>query len=281
VVPSKFDEKEKNLFRSLVPSGIEQSFGGISDNQELSLAFGDPHGVKYTAVEDPKQERGSVGGLFSLLNDGFEDNLGSVYEVGNSGSSHTNNNNKFMMNFGSSEYVQPDTGVWRTGQGNMIQSGLAVMPNPLLQPSNTFCTFDLMSDKAQVYNSGFGGMRPNRSEPVEFSFLMAQNQNTSSLQNPNHNHNHNHNHNNINNNTHNQFHKSRMEREYDMPFWLGRDALMPNLGGPSSSGIRRDQISSICQWCRNPYLQEPVIFGAQSAVGPVCPSCRAKFSGSI
>lgn len=184
--------KEKNLeFCSLVPSAIEQPFGvaenvngvyGNSGNQELSLAFGntnagiyaDTTGVEQSfgvetnlsrvnnnLVEDPKQERGSMGGLFSLSFNGetcgFENNLDSVYggrvwegtkvdEVENAGS------NKFMMGFGSG-YGQPDgvaSGVWRTGEGNMLQTGLADTSNALLQPSSSFCTFDLMSDKVLV-----------------------------------------------------------------------------------------------------------------------------------
>ncbi|KAM7516824.1 hypothetical protein LguiA_006407 [Lonicera macranthoides] len=304
--------KEKNLeFCSIVPSEIEQPFGvaenanGVYSNsgsQELSLAFGNTNAgiyadatgveqgfgvetnlssVNNNLVENAKQERGSTGGLFSLSFNGetcgFENNLDSVYggrvwegtkvdEVENSGS------NKFMMGFGSG-YGQPDgvaSGVWRTGEGNMLQTGLADTSNALLQPSSSFCTFDLMSDKGQdglfrlnekyESQSAFQALRPGRSEPVEFSFLSAQNSNP------------------LQGDTTKSFsYDTRMERQYDSSFWLGRDALMPNIGSSSS----RDQITTICVWCRNQFHQEPVHFGTQAAIGPVCPTCRARISGHV
>ncbi|KAK2984862.1 hypothetical protein RJ640_006611, partial [Escallonia rubra] len=250
---------------SVVPATIEHNFG-------VQTNLG---GLRSGIMEDPKQGRGPVSDLFSLSFDGqkggFGNNINNLYsggvwegvkvdEVKNS------QNNKFVCGF-SSSHGQPEGsvpgGMWRTGEENAMRSGLADTSNPLVQSSSTFRSFDIFSDKPEdglfglddKYDneSAFEGLRLGRSEPVEFSFLTTQTSNT------------------FQGNSKAFAYNPEMEQEFDSSFWLGKDALTPNIGG-------RNQVSTICVWCRNEFLHEPMHPGTETAYGSMCPTCRARIS---
>ncbi|KAA8528286.1 hypothetical protein F0562_035641 [Nyssa sinensis] len=263
---------------------------------ELVLAFGNTNigldtdamsrvGIKQTfcletnlrvgnnTVEEPQQERGSGSEFLGPSCYGKEcdlgNNLNSVYtgrvwerpridEIRSSG------NDELMIGFGSSS-AQPEKdvmtgGIWMTDEENVLQSSLAVNSAPPVQSSSCFPTFHIASDKGEnelfrvheKYDnmSGFEGPRSSGIEHVEFSFLPAQN--FPSLQEG----------------PKTLSYDTEMGQGFDSSFWLGKDALSPNIA-------TRNQFTTVCIWCRNELHHNPIQTGA---IGSVCPNCNAKIS---
>ncbi|KAK4352395.1 hypothetical protein RND71_027913 [Anisodus tanguticus] len=159
-----------------------------------------------------------------------------------------------------------DRSIWRTGVENVMQGGSADNSNSVVQSSNCFQTYDVMSDKVQSLfgenekydgNTGFDGLRSDRTEPVEYSFMGTQSLN--SLQEeprilP---------------------YDVDIEQGFNSSFWLGKDDLMPNLAG-------RNQVTLVCVWCRNEFYQEPNQLGAEAgSIGSMCPTCSGRISGQF
>lgn len=149
---------------------------------------------------------------------------------------------------------------------NVMQGGSADNSASVAQSSNCFQTYDVLSDKVpglfgenEKYdgNTGFDGLRSDRSGPVEYSFMGTQSSN--SLQEeprvlP---------------------YDVDIEQGFDSSFWLGKDDLMPNLAG-------RNQVTMVCVWCRNVFCQEPNQLGAEAgSIGTICPTCSGRISGQF
>ncbi|KAK1391453.1 MBD domain-containing protein [Heracleum sosnowskyi] len=268
-------------------------------NQDLALAFGDPHAglfadttdlehVKYptncsaipTRIEQnidaqinvnrvndnfvEEQGISSFSDLFSLSCNGklwgSEPNFNHAYnrrwEVPEVNEVGTSKNKKYMVDFGGNneqpgENVMPSGGMWRAG-GNAFQSSMAGLSNPPAQSPTPFCTFDILSDKAEdgLYRLGdkydrescFAELGSGRTEPVEFSFLTAPNS-TSFQGVPDKN-----------------SYGAGMEQPFGSSYWINKHDLVQNISS-------RSQVTSVCVWCRNEFLHEPVHPGNQAAIG--------------
>lgn len=282
-------------------------------NQDLALAFGDPHAGLFadtTALEHEKypancsaiptrieqnidaqinvnrvndnfvEEQGisSFSDLFSLSCNGklwdSEPNFNHAYnrrwEVPEVNEVGTSKNKKYMVDFGGNneqpgENVMPGGGMWRAGE-DAFQSSMANLSHPPAQSPTSFCSFDILSDKAEdgLYKFGdkydrescFAELGSGRTEPVEFSFLTAPNS-TSFQGVPDKN-----------------SYGSQMEQPFGSSYWINKHDLVQNI--PS-----RSQVTSVCVWCRNEFLQEPVHFGTQAAIGSMCPTCRTRISEQV
>lgn len=103
-------------------------------------------------------------------------------------------------------------------------------------------------------NSGFEGLTLGRSEPMEYSFMTAQSSNT------------------LPGDSKGFSYNTDTQQGFDSPFWLGKDSLMQNMTG-------RNQVPTVCVWCRNEFYQDPATSGSQTgAIGSICPACNSKIS---
>ncbi|KAI7742861.1 hypothetical protein M8C21_027874, partial [Ambrosia artemisiifolia] len=129
---------------------------------------------------------------------------------------------KFMMGSGSNE-------MWKTAQGNHPQSGLETTQGNHLQSglvnshaqiqSPNFHSFDIMSQKAQdgIFRQA-ERYNPSRAEPVEFRFLNDRSEhNPHALQSGSRAFPYNYN--------------TGIEQGFDSTFWMGKNAMMPNMSG--------------------------------------------------
>lgn len=109
----------------------------------------------------------------------------------------------------------------------------------------------------QKYDGGIGfeGLRLGRTEPVEYSFMTSQS--SSSLPGE----------------SKGYQYGVNTGQGFDSSFWLGRDALMPNVTAPNRE-------PTVCMWCRNEFYQDPIPTGAQTggAIGSMCPDCSSRVS---
>ncbi|XP_024971980.1 uncharacterized protein LOC112510863 [Cynara cardunculus var. scolymus] len=265
-------EQKKDLVScSVVPSKIDEAF-----DVHTSLSM-----VNNSMVENLKAGRGSVGGLFNLsCNDktsSFPNGGNTVYPgrawEGMKSDEFKNSGNKFTTGFGSNHgqtHEVVPSGMWKTtGDGNQLQSGLSTPSHPQIQSPSSFHSFNIMSEKVgdgqfrldERYNEGFGvsGMRSSRPEPVEFSFLTGRSQ---------------HNPHPLQGDSRVFSYNAGMEQQFDSSFWLGKNGMMPSTGG-------RNQITSVCAWCRNEFHLQPVHPGTQDGIGSLCPSCSAGMSGHV
>lgn len=67
-----------------------------------------------------------------------------------------------------------------------------------------------------------------------------------------------------------------MSQGFDSSVWLEKEALplLPKIGS-------RHRVATVCAWCRNEFHHEPIDTGGETgSVGFMCPTCKAKFSGS-
>ncbi|KAK6130736.1 hypothetical protein DH2020_035524 [Rehmannia glutinosa] len=201
-----------------------------------------------------------LGSNFNMLHQGMGSN-------GPRGDSIPSSSQNFMVGFGDSnaqsgDFIVADSS-WRTGHENLFQGCFDAVPNPQVQSSSCFRTFDLTSDKAEEGSFGVSKnagirtntLRPGRNEPVEYSFMGEQSSNS------------------LPGGSKMFSHNANTEQGLDPSFWLGNDALMPNTADTNQS-------TSVCVWCRSLFYQEHVQPqpGIQTgAIGSLCPSC-SKFS---
>ncbi|PWA81428.1 DNA-binding, integrase-type [Artemisia annua] len=243
--------------------------------------------VNNSMVEDLKRGRESVSGSFSSSsnsqNRGFQHSgnntgyPGRTWEDHRSDEYRSREDKKFMVGSGSSQR-QPNEvvnrGMWNTGQGSQLQSGLANPhaqghPHAQSQSPSSFHSFDIMSNKAddgvyrhgERYNDGsnVNGQRSGRSEPVEYRFIPGRGEhNPHALQGSN--------------SRAFPYHTGLEQQTFDPNFWMGKNTMMPNMGGRN--------VVTICAWCRNEFQLPAIIHQqAQAGVGSLCPNCSAGFSG--
>lgn len=94
------------------------------------------------------------------------------------------------------------------------------------------------------YDINANMLSPGRTEPVEHSFMGEQRSSSKNFSS-----------------------SPDMEQGLDPLFWLGKVALTP----PNAS-----QVTLVCVWCRNMFLQDPAQAGMQTgAIGTMCPSCSS------
>ncbi|XP_059633666.1 uncharacterized protein LOC132276311 [Cornus florida] len=246
--------------------GIEQT-GSVETNVSR---------VSASRLVESQEERG-FGNLFLGLSCnstfGSGNNLNKVYpdrvweeprieEVDCSG------NEKLMIGFGSrNKQLDEDvmaSDIWRTDEENALRSGFVDNSTDLVQSSSSFPTFNIIPNKGEnelsrfneKYDSmsGLEGMRSGSIEHVEFDFLHSQNLNSHPE------------------NSKVLAYNTEIGQGFGSSFWLEKDALSPNVAA-------RNQITSICVWCRNVFHHEPVHTGTQTgAIGSLCPTCNAKIS---
>lgn len=287
--------------------------GQTLGNQDLALAFGDPHAGLFADTTDLEHEKypancsaiptrieqnidaqinvnrvndnfveeqgiSSFSDLFSLSCNGklwgSEPNFNHAYnrrwEVPEVNEVGTSKNKKYMVDFGGNneqpgETVMPGGGMWRTGE-DAFQSSMADLSHPPAQSPTSFCTFDILSEKAEdgLYRLGdkydrescFAELGSGRTEPVEFSFLTAPNS-TSFQGVP----------------VKNSYNPG-MEQPFGSSYWINKHDLVQNISS-------RSQVTSVCVWCRNEFLHEPVHPGTQAAIGSMCPTCRTRISEQV
>ncbi|XP_055833827.1 uncharacterized protein LOC129902545 isoform X2 [Solanum dulcamara] len=250
-----------NLNCTTFQLGMEETYG-VQNNLQKRLET-DKH--REVGIGDPSF-KGKTVDFGSNLNTVFHSQLWNeqkLDEVDNSGKN-------IIASFGCGE-AKPNEDVmsgsiWRAGVENVMQGGSADNSTSVAQSSNCFQTYDVLSDKVpslfaenEKYdgNTGFDGLRSDRSGPVEYSFMGTQSSN--SLQEeprvlP---------------------YDVDIEQGFDSSFWLGKDDLMPNLAG-------RNQVTMVCVWCRNVFCQEPNQLGAEAgSIGAMCPTCSGRISGQF
>ncbi|CAH9110368.1 unnamed protein product [Cuscuta epithymum] len=242
--------------------GMGQTYGGQS-----SLVHNNDH----RRVEHQKQGVG-VGLQNSSFNSKFGD-FGNNYNTAvypNScwGEERMDSVGKFGKNFMGSvrgNVVQANKGtmdgsIWRNSVGNLLNhdSSLAANANSLVQSSNCFQTYDLMSDKGEGLfkmndrSGSFEGLRSDRSEPVEYSFMGTQSL-SCSQQEP----------------------KGfpfgvDMGGGFNPSFWMGKD------GGGAQNASVRNVVPTVCIWCSSTFYQEAMQSGTQGVVGSMCPTCSSR-----
>ncbi|XP_027093346.2 uncharacterized protein [Coffea arabica] len=241
-------------------SGVQSNLNNTAhngpDNHREARAFGiDLHGPAFGDQTCDFDNR------FNMIYQGKVWEGPKIDDVENSG-------NKFIIGFdgGNTQPVEDvmSGSIWRTGEGNFLQTGLANTSTPLEESSNSFRNFDIISQKGdrlfgvnQNYEggTGFEGLRLGRSNPVEYSFMTAQSSNSIPGENKGFSY------------------DVNTGQQYDSSFWLGMDALMPNVTG-------QNPVPTFCVWCRNEFYQEePVPSGAEAgAIGSMCPACSSKIS---
>ena len=102
--------------------------------------------------------------------------------------------------------------------------------------------------------SGFEGAQTGHTDHVEFSFLTTPNLNS------------------LPGESKALSYNSEMGQGFDPSFWLEKDALSLNIAP-------RNQVTSLCVWCRNEFHHEPEHSGTQAgAIGSMCPICSARVS---
>ncbi|KAI3760819.1 hypothetical protein L1987_51218 [Smallanthus sonchifolius] len=248
---------------STVPSKIEEAF---DVHTNLSM-------VNSSMVEDLKSGSGSLGGLFNLSRNVKSSTFQNAWEgIKSDEFKFKNSANKFTTGFGSNhgqthEEVVP-SGMWRTGDGNQLQSGLSIPSHAHLPSASSFHSFNIMPGKAgdgqfrldERYNEGYGvsELRSGRPEPVEFSFLTAGR----SQHNPHQ----------LQGDSRVFSYNSEMDQQFDSTFWLGKNTMMPNPAG-------RNQMTAVCALCRNEFHLHPAHYGTQDGIASLCPSCSAGMSG--
>nr|GLL48104.1 uncharacterized protein LOC109170500 isoform X2 [Ipomoea trifida] len=253
--------------RSGFQFGVGQTYGA-----QTSL-----HNIDHRRVENQKQ--GGVVGV-DLQNSSFNSNVvdfgnnyNTVFSNSGWGEQRMDEVGKFgknIMTSARSNVVQPnkaimDGNIWRTSVGNVLNhDGSAANANSLVQSSNCFQTYDIMSDKGeglfklnqniQKYDrsGSFEGLRAERSEPVEYSFMGTQSlscgQQDSKVFS----------------------YGVDMGEGFNSPFWLGKDTgVAPNLSG-------RNMVPTVCIWCSNAFYQDAIQSGTHAAAGSMCPTCSAR-----
>ncbi|XP_019175184.1 PREDICTED: uncharacterized protein LOC109170500 isoform X3 [Ipomoea nil] len=254
--------------RSGFQFGVGQTYGA-----QTSL-----HNIDHRRVENQKQ--GGVIGV-DLQNSSFNSNVvdfgnnyNTVFSNTGWGEQRMDEVGKFgkniMTSARSNNIVQPNKGmmddnIWRTSVGNLLNhDGSAANANSLVQSSNCFQTYDIMSDKGeglfklnqniQKYDrsGNFEGLRPERSEPVEYSFMGTQSlscgQQDSKVFS----------------------YGVDMGEGFNSPFWLGKDTgVAPNLSG-------RNMVPTVCIWCSSAFYQDAIQSGAHAAAGSMCPTCSSR-----
>ncbi|XP_059279751.1 uncharacterized protein LOC132033722 [Lycium ferocissimum] len=251
-----------NLNCTTFQLGMEETYG-VQDNLHRRLET-DKQGEVGIDLSD-STFKGKTGDFGSNFNTVFHNQLWDEHkidEVDESGK-------KIISGFGCGD-AKPNENVmagsiWRTGVENVMQGGSADNSTSVAQSSNCFQNYDVMSKVQSLFgenekydgNTGFDGLRSDRTEPVEYSFMGTQSLN--SLQEeprvlP---------------------YDVDIEQGFNSSFWLGKDDLMPNLAG-------RNQVTLVCVWCRNEFYQEPNQLGAEAgSIGSMCPTCSGRISGQF
>lgn len=271
------DDIFENKIYSTTLDGLKFDEDRDLNSNELSLAFGNHHVpskmaeafdvhtnlsmVNNSMVEDLKVERGSAGGLFNLSGNVKTSSFHNAWE-GIKSEEFKNSGNKFTTGYGGNhgqthEEVVP-SGMWRTGDGSQMRSGLSNPSHAQIPSPSSFHSFNIMSEKARdgqfrQYNDGFGasGLRSGRPEPVEFSFLTGRSQHNSIP---------------LQGDSRVFSYNPQMGQQFNSPFWA-------NPGG-------RNQMTAVCAWCRNQFHLQPGHSGTQDGIGSLCPSCTA-MSGHV
>ncbi|XP_076946567.1 uncharacterized protein LOC143618135 [Bidens hawaiensis] len=273
------DDIFENKMYSTPLDGLKFDEDRDLNSNELSLAFGnsnvDVHTnlsmVNSSMVEGLKSGSGSVGGLFNLSGNVKTSSFQSSWEgIKSDEFKFKSSGSKFNTAFGSNpgrshEEVVPN-GMWRTGDGSQLQSGLTIPSHPHIPSPSSYHSFNIMPGKAgggqfrldERYSEGYGvtGLRSSRPEPVEFSFLTGG----SSQHNPHQ----------LQGDSRVFPYNSGMDQQFNN-FWLGKNTMMPNPTG-------RNQMTAVCALCRNDFHLHPH-FQAQNGIAPLCPSCSAGMSG--
>ncbi|KAL8225555.1 hypothetical protein R6Q57_018112 [Mikania cordata] len=268
----KFDED-----RDLNSNELSLAFGNSNVPSKIEEAF-DVHTnlsmVNSSMVEDLKSGRsGSVGRSFNLSGNVKSSTFQNAWgEVESNEFKFKSSGSKFTTGFGSNhmqthEEVVPSV-MWRTGDGNELQSGLSIPSHAHIPSSSSFHSFNIMSGKVgdaqfrldERYNEGYGvsGLRSGRPEPVEFSFLTAGR----SQHNPQQ----------LQGDSRVYSYNPEMNQQFDSTFWLGKNTMMPNPAG-------RNQMTAVCALCRTEFHLHPAHFGTQDGITSLCPSCSAGMSG--
>ncbi|KAI7757414.1 hypothetical protein M8C21_016050 [Ambrosia artemisiifolia] len=267
----KFDED-----RDLNSNELSLAFGNSNVPSKIEEAF-DVHTnlsmVNRSMVEDLKSGSSSMGGLFNLsgnvktssFQNSWEGIKSNEFKFKGSGSKYTTG---FGSNHGQTREEVVPSGMWRTGDGNQLQTGLPMSSHGHIPSPSSFHSFNIMPGKAgdgqfrlnERYNEGYGvsGMRSGRPEPVEFSFLTAG---RSSQHNPHQ----------LQGDSRVFSYNPEMNQQFDSSFWLGKSTMMPN---PAS----RNQMTGVCALCRNEFHLHPAHF-TQDGIASLCPSCSAGMSG--
>ncbi|KAJ0086240.1 hypothetical protein Patl1_08538 [Pistacia atlantica] len=295
-----------NYLNSVSTTMLNQpKFDDVSRSENFGLSFG--FGNKHT-ISKPRQEEDSEVGLLNLFGSGkffgFDNSLTKasagttefpkldevrntneqVHGVENNYRVYTDTvqqesrlensenarNNEFMPAFSNHARSGVDAMaefLWRSDEENILLSGLGDTSSRLLQSSSCFPAFGTMSDKGETelfsigekYDSisGFEGLRSGSMEHMEYDFLTTQTSSQSQVPKV-------------------LSYDAEISPGFDSSVWLEKEALplLPKIGS-------RYQVATVCAWCRNEFHHEPVETGAETgAVGFMCPTCKAKFSGN-
>ncbi|XVF36701.1 hypothetical protein REPUB_Repub19eG0080400 [Reevesia pubescens] len=260
---------------ALTGFGQESCSPLFSGNGERFAGKNNIPGSSSGAGHEPKQNKGAFEDVFCLSGSEqthFANNLSTVY----AGTAHDGSrledlenarNNEIMIGYSNNGRPTEDsmTGLtWKNDEGNVMLSGLADSSSQLLQSSDYYPTFDLMSHKgeSEMFNvsgkcssvSGFEGLRSDSIDHMEYNFLTAQPSSRSG-------------------NSKVSSYDSEMALKFDSSVWLGKEALplFPKIAGGH-------QVTTSCSWCGNEFYNEAVDIGAHRSSMIMCANCRARFS---
>ncbi|KAI3736584.1 hypothetical protein L2E82_26460 [Cichorium intybus] len=296
------DDIFENKMYSTPLDGIKFDEDRDISNNELSLAFGNPHDLfpdtirvehKKDVVPLPSKideafgvhtnlsmvNKNDLKGGRSLFNLGCNDDKSSSFQnqvyPGRQweGMKSNDSGNKFSSGFGSNHHHAEGVGggVWKSGDGSQLPSGLS---NPsshaqIPQYPTSFHSFNIMSDKA-----GDGQFRVDERYNQGFGVSGLRSGRPEPVEFSFLTARSQHNPHTLEPDSRVFPYNVEMDQQFDSSFWLGKNTIMPNTSS-------RSQITSVCAWCRNEFHLQPVHSGSQDAIGSLCPSCTAGMSGHV
>ncbi|GMJ02488.1 hypothetical protein HRI_003917900 [Hibiscus trionum] len=246
----------------------------FSGNREKIVGKNNIPGISSGAVHEPKQNKGAFENFFGLSSS-EQKHVANNLNMVHAGTAHNGSrlqgfenarNNEIMTGY--SNHARPIedsmTGLtWKSNEGNVLLSGLTDTSSQLLPSSGYYPTFDWMSHKggSEMFNvsgkcsnePGFGGLRSDNLEHMEYSFMTAQPSSHS-----------------VNSKV--PSYDSEMALKFDSSVWHGKDVLplLPKVAG-------RHQVT-LCPWCGNEFYNQAVDIGAQRSTTVMCANCQARFS---
>ncbi|KAF8377322.1 hypothetical protein HHK36_030697 [Tetracentron sinense] len=224
-----------------------------------------------------EQER--VFDCFSLTPSGTEQNCDVEHDVSEVVTSlaeeprledvEKSGNNELKIGFGSSHAgsdmdVVPES-IGRIDEENVMLSGVVDSSLPLVQSSDCFPAYSMISEKGEdefcnvnqkLDNiSGFEELRLDNIDPSKFDFMTGQE--SSSLPED----------------SMDLAYEAQLEQGFSIPFeW---EVVLPKMD-------TRHQLATVCVWCRVEFNHEAFDTETQSdSVGFMCPTCKAKISGQL
>ncbi|KAL8128237.1 uncharacterized protein LOC141721689 isoform X2 [Apium graveolens] len=216
-------------------------------SQDLALAFGDPHAGLFADTTDLEHEKYPAN--CSVIPNRIEQNIDSHI---NGNRVNDNFEEQGISSFSDLFSLSCNGKLWGSDPNfNQAYNRRWEVPEVNEAEDGLYRIGDKYDRE-----SCFAELGSSRTEPVEFSFLTAPNS-TSFQGVPDKN-----------------SYGAGVEQPFGSSYWINKHDLVQNI--PS-----RSQVTTVCVWCRNEFLHEPVHPGTQAAIGSMCPTCRTRISEQV